>query len=556
MMRARGLTRIPALRSGIRFQATEVEAEVVKPVVAAVPRKAKPVVAAAPKPVAAAPKPVVAAPKPVPVAVAVAAAIKQVKFVKEDVNDVMSELPHFNFYEIKEPVENAYKGATMDYSVLFENREGSLPPAGKVEYSVLENGLRVASIDRAGLSASLGLHVSAGSRFEDASNFGVSHMTSLMAFKSTAHLSNLRTMKVLEQLGCQYTAKCEAGREDIVYSVNVMREFVPLVVPLLIGNVLFPRLLPWEVKSAHPDVAVARNGVAADPDASVNELLHKTAYFNNTLGRSPIASERDLGHFTPDAVRNYMLDHFAPERMVLTGVNVPHDELAKWAMRSFVDYNAIPLKERAVSKATYTGGFISAEGDSPFCHLAVGLESPGLGKDVGAVSVLRALLGQGSALEKAPGSGITSRLGQFASQNGAVESVSAFNTTFSDSGLFGVYAVCEPAAAASVATDLTKALASLKNASADELNKAKAQLKVQFLRQIDDTEVLRNDIGTQTLLFGKYATPAEFCATIDAVTASQVSAVANSILASKPTVVAFGDTHAVPHYSTFEAGLK
>jgi len=404
------------------------------------------------------------------------------------------------------------------------------------------------------LSASLGLYVSAGSRFEDASNFGVSHLVSLMGFKSTAHLSNLRTVKVLEQLGCNNTAISTAGREEISYSVNVMREFVPLVVPLLVGNVLFPRLLPWEVKNAANGISRAQNDMASDPDAAVNELLHRTAYYNNTLGRSPLATERT--NVCPESIRNFMLDHFAPERMVLTGVNVSHDELTKWAMRSFVDYNAIPLKDRTVAKATYTGGACNMDGDSPFCHLAIGFESAAYGKDLPATSVLRALVGAGSAAVKVPGSGLTSRLGQVTAQNAAIESTSAFNSTYSDGGLFGVYTVCEPTAAGAVATEIAKVLAGLTNISTEEVNKAKAMLKGDLLRQVDDSNVLMKDMGTQMLLSGKYAGPAEFCAVIDGVTASQVSAVAKSILASKPTVVAFGDTHAVPHYTTIEAALK
>lgn len=517
MIRAHKLTRAPALRTAIRCQAA----------------------AAAP-------------PKTTPAPAAVAPTAKQVKFLKEDVSSVMSELPEFNFYELKEGTPNPYNMNTMDHSILLDPVQGSLAP-GKVEYSVLENGLRVASIDRQGLNASLGLHVSAGSRFEDASNFGVSHATALMAYKSTAHLSNLRTVKVLEQLGCNYTATCTAGREDITYSVNVMREFMPLAVPLLVGNVLFPRLLPWEVKAAQEGVALAADNLAADPDASVNAMLHQAAYCNNTLGRSPLATGRT--NFTPDTVRSFMLDHFAPERMVLTGVNVPHDELAKWAMRSFVDYNAIPLKDRAATKATYTGGSLIADGDSPFCHLAIGLESAKWGSDLPAVSVLRALLGNGSAVQ-APGSGVTSRLSNLAARNGAIQSVSAFNSTYSDSGLFGVYAVCEPAAAGAVATEVAKALAGMATASADEINKAKQMLKGSLLRQVDDSAAIGKDLGTQMLLSGTYASPAEFCATIDGVTAAQVSAAAKSILSSKPTVVGFGDTHAVPHYSVLEAALK
>jgi len=475
--------------------------------------------------------------------------------LKEDVTDVMNELPDFSYYEMKEPQPNPYSMVTMDRSIILDPVEPKVV-VPKMEFSVLENGMKVASIDRSGVSASLGLFVNAGSRFEDASNFGVSHMVSLMGYKSTAHLSNLRTAKVLEHLGCNATAKATAGRESIVYSVDVMREFMPLTVPLLIGNVLFPRLLPWEVKAAHAQVAAAKAALAADADATINEMLHKTAYCNNSLGYSPLASARSMSYFTPDTIRSFMMDHFAPERMVMVGVNVEHDELAKWCMRSFVDYNAIPMKERKAAKAVYTGGSSIQETDSPFAHFAVGFESAAWGKDAAAVNVLRSLLGGGTAVTQAPGSGITSRLGQIVSQSGKIESCQAFNTSYSDSGLFGVYTVCEPAAAAAAGTAVTKALKSLTEVTADEVNKAKACLKADLLRQLDCTPTLMQDIGTQMMLSGKYSGSAEFGSAIGGVTAEQVKTAAKAVLSSKPTLVAVGDTHAVPHYSTIEAALK
>eukprot|EP00971_Amphidinium_carterae_P193796 3845196-Amphidinium_carterae.1 len=120
---------------------------------------------------------------------------------------------------------------------------------------------------------------------------------------------------------------------------------------------------------------------------------------------------------------------------------------------------------------------------------------------------------------------------------------------------------------------------------------------------------LWEDIGTQVLLSGKYASAADFSKAIDAVKADQVleqhtgdkhgteeicglilcadsstmlqtwkacalfpfkglflecgvgvvvralqlAAAAKKLLASKPTVVAYGDTHALPHYAKIEA---
>jgi processing peptidase subunit alpha len=480
-----------------------------------------------------------------------------VKFIKEDLGTVMSELPDYNFYEMKEPVEYPYKGRTMDTSILLETKEPVMVPP-KVECSKLENGLKIASIDRQGLTASLGLFVSAGSRFETSSNFGVSHMIELMAFKSTAHLSHLRTVKTLEQLGTSLSSTCKAGREEIVYQVDVMREFVPLVVPLMVGNVLFPRLLPWEVKAAVPKVKEARAKLEASPDDMISELLHKAAFCNNTLGLSPLASERSVPYFSPDTVRSFMLDHFAPERMVLVGVNVEHSELSKWAMRSFADYNAIPMKARPEPKASYTGGDMRADGPSPYCHFAIGFESaPWNTADLAAISLLQVILGGGSATGSTVGGGLMSRLStEVVKQSPYVESCSAFNTSYSDSGLFGVYTVVSPDQAGEVCKSVTSCLAGLTSVTPDELQVAKAILKGNICRQVDNTATLVQDLGTQLLLSGKYGSPSVFAGVIDNVTTDQVSAAARKVLSSKPTLAAFGDTHTVPHYSAIEAALN
>lgn len=481
----------------------------------------------------------------------------QVKFVKEDVEKVMQELPAFNFYEMKESSVNPYAGTTLDRSILLDPQEAKLE-APKAEFSKLENGLRIASVDKQGLTARLGLFVNAGSRFESAANFGVSHMTALMAYASTAHLSQLRTVKTLEQLGAHHTSSCKADREEIAYQVELQREYLPLALPLMIGNVLFPRLLPWEVKSAQKKLKAAREELEGSADAMINELLHKAAYCNNTLGQSPFASDRSMSYFTPDTIRSYLLEHFAPERMVLVGVNVAHSDLAKWAMRSFADYNAIPMKKRDEHKALYTGGDMRQEGKSPFCHLAIGFESSAWGhQDLAAVTILQTLLGGGSAVSKTIGSGVTSRLAtQVVKQSPYVESCSAFNTSYSDSGLFGVYGVCKPDKAGDMAKAVATTLKGLTTVSKEELTKAKAMLKGKMNRQADNDVELMQDLGQQLLLSGSYGGPAEFAKLIDAVSEAQVADVAKKILGSKLSLASYGDVHAVPHYSAMEAALK
>merc|ERR1711920_1018526 len=139
------------------------------------------------------------------------------------------------------------------------------------------------------------------------------------------------------------------------------------------------------------------------------------------------------------------------------------------------------------------------EGSSPFCHVAIGLESCPWGQqEMAPIALLQAILGGGSASDSGPGSGITSRLSTgIVKQNPFVESCAAFNTSYSDSGLFGVYGVSHPDRAGEMTTAILKALSGLSTVSADELTKAKNALKGQLFRQVDDDSVLMQDLGNQ-----------------------------------------------------------
>jgi len=152
---------------------------------------------------------------------------------------------------------------------------------------------------------------------------------------------------------------------------------------------------------------------------------------------------------------------------------------------------------------------------------------------------------------------MTSRLStQVLGQNPYVESCAAFTSSYSDSGLFGVYGVSHPDKAGEMAASITKAMAGLTEISEEELKRAKAMLKGKMFRQVDDGRVLMQDLGNQLLLSGRYGAPRDFAKIIDLVGLTQVKAAARKLLASKPTVAAYGDTHSVPHYSAVEAGLK
>ncbi|CAE8604787.1 unnamed protein product [Polarella glacialis] len=107
-----------------------------------------------------------------------------------------------------------------------------------------------------------------------------------------------------------------------------------------------------------------------------------------------------------------------------------------------------------------------------------------------------------------------------------------------------------------MAKAIAKTMAGLTNVSKEELAKAKAMLKGKMFRQADNDTELMADLGQQLLLSGRYGSVSDFAAIIDSVTESEVAAAAKKILSSKLSLAAYGDTHAVPHYSAMEAAFK
>jgi len=488
-------------------------------------------------------------------AVGAAPTYKTYPFKKEDLAAVMAEVPDFNYYEIGENCEeNPYKDVMMSQDV----RDPRFKPAARArtptQFSKLENGLRIASVDRAGPTSSVKLFVNAGSRHEEAGEAGVTHMLELAAFRSTAHLSYLRTVKSLETLGATVTATAE--REHIVYSIDCLREYVPIVVPLVIGNVLFPRFLPWEVTACHELVGKAKSNDLTNPDAYVTELLIQTAFHNNTLGKPLHASAKNVGHFNPDTLRNYMLKHFAPERMALVGANVDHEELAKWTMRAFVDYNAIPLAKRTEAASQYTGGVKTVDANLPCVHVALGFKTGGWkAADLMAVNVLAQALGGGAGVG-GPGAGAGSRLTAAMAKDKTVESAQCFHKIFSDAGLLGFYMSAAPEHAqklVQIAADEAKKAASIPEA---EVAMAKASLKTQLLMNFEDRAMSADDLGRQLMLGDTVADSSSVIAALDKVTAADVSKVAKAVFSSPLTYVAFGDCSAAPHTSAVEKLFK
>lgn len=489
---------------------------------------------------------------------------RKVPILQEEPDVVVSELPELilaassSTSTSSQASQNKYLGLPLTTPIDIEAEKSSASTLSSIPptcFAELENGLRIAAVDRQGLCSSIGLFVHTGSRFQSAETACLPHFLELMAFRSSAHLSHLRTLKTLEQLGA--AASCRVGREDVLYQIDVLREYVPVALPLMLANVTCPLVLEKEVAEAHSHVADVQANLEENPESLVCELLHVTAYKGNTLGHPLYATEEDLSKFTVEHMRAFLERHCTPDKLILVGVNVDFDELCKWTARSFAEHSvpgAVALKPKTeqveAPPVLYTGGEARVERPNPLCHLMLGWEVQGgwNGPSLAAVTVLQMFLGGGGSFSTGgPGKGMHTRIyTEVLNRHHWVESCQASSVMYAESGLFTIYATIVPQHADDFITVLAKVFQGISRISDVELLRAKNALKSSIHMNLEMRAVMMEDIGRQMVLSGKVGTAQEFCRMVDAVTTADLVKTLNSCLLTDPCLVAFGAIEKVP----------
>lgn len=173
--------------------------------------------------------------------------------------------------------------------------------------------------------------------------------------------------------------------------------------------------------------------------------------------------------------------------------------------------------------------------------------------------VLNMLMGGGASFSAGgPGKGMFSRL-YLNVLNRHAYAINATSSTavHSDSGVFLVHGTAAPSHIGSLASVLVEEMAAMgsKPFQADEVSRAKNQLKSSLHMNLESSAILFEDLGRQVATYGKRISADELCAQIDAVTPEKLSQVASRIVKSPPTVVVYGDITAVPRYDLIAKNL-
>jgi len=272
-----------------------------------------------------------------------------------------------------------------------------------------------------------------------------------------------------------------------------------------------------------------------------------------------ITPQFSFHHITEDVVRQHISRQYSLKNVVVVGVGIDHAALVNGAESFDIDQTK-PTEKPIQSK--YFGGESRnlADGNS---HIAIAFEGAALrdSREALAFGALKHLLGGGSifSYKHGVGSGLASPLyTKVVQPNPWILQVSAFNFSYSDSGLFGVYGEAQPGRTGQLISTVTAEVARVVKGQLDstEVNRAKALLKAS---------ILNADHGEQSLQFlasqvfagaSKVATADELASQVDSLTAEDIKRAASRVLRSTPTVVSLGDVADVPSVADVQALLS
>jgi predicted Zn-dependent peptidase len=400
-----------------------------------------------------------------------------------------------------------------------------------VRITTLDNGVRVVSDHMPSVeSASVGIWVRAGARYETAEVNGVAHLLEHMLFKGTARRSAQQIAEAVESVGGHINAY--TAREVTAYYAKVLKDDVALAIDV-IADILCNSLFDEGELTRERSVVLQEIGQAHDtPDDVVFDLFQGIAFPDQPLGRPVLGRPEIVGGMPRDALVGFHGRHYRGGALVLAAAgNVDHDALVALAGEHLADVPA--GSPEPLGSAQYAGGDAREARDLEQVHLVMGFRGAPVGTDeYYALSVLSNLFG----------GGMSSRLFQeIRERRGLVYSIDTFVSAFSDNGVLGIYAGTGAELLDEFVPALCGEIARLAGSlSEDEIERARVQLKSNLLMGMESTGARSERAGQQMLLYDRVVPVDELVAKIEGVTREALADVAERTFASVPSLASVG----------------
>merc|ERR1712012_892680 len=376
-------------------------------------------------------------------------------------------------------------------------------------------------------TATVGLWIDTGSRYENAANNGVAHFLEHMAFKGTSKRTQTGLELEVENMGAHLNAY--TSREQTVFYAKCLSGDLDGAVEILSDILTNSTFGQEEIERERGVILREMQEVEMNLQEVVFDHLHAVAFQGTPLGRTILGPAKNIKSISRDDLVHYIQTHYKGPRMVLAGAGgVSHGDLCSMAEKHFGKIGQdIPAEITLDQHCRYTGSDVRVRDDTmPLAHIAIAVEGCGwTNPDNIPLMVANTLIGN---WDRSMGGGAnnSSRLAEYCATNNFCSSFQSFNTCYKDTGLWGIYFVCGGLDIENMFFQVQEEWKRMATSITDfEVDRAKNLLMTNMLLQLDGTTPICEDVGRQMLCYGRRIPIDELERRISAITADTVKEV-------------------------------
>jgi predicted Zn-dependent peptidase len=411
-----------------------------------------------------------------------------------------------------------------------------------IRRSVLPSGVRILSEQVPGArSATIGYWVAVGSRDETPTTYGSTHFLEHLLFKGTLTRSALDIAVSFDSVGGEHNAM--TAKEYTCYYAKIQDRDLPMAIDVIADMFTSSVLDVGEFDNERGVILEELAMADDDPSDVTSERFFEAVLGDHPLGRPIGGNAETITAVSRDAVWNHYRANYRAQDVVITVAGaVDHDVLVAEVSAALVraDWN-LSAYAAPVERRTADGGVI--ERGSPLVVVQRPIEQANLILGVPGLAAADPRRATLTVLNSILGGGMSSRLFQeIREKRGLAYSVYSFSPSYSDAGLFGIYAGCSPAKTSQVAELMLSEfrLLARDGVTDEEMRRASGQLSGASALALEDSDTRMSRLGRSELTLGEFLDLDESLRRIALVTPENVRELAEELVARPLSIAAVG----------------
>lgn len=362
----------------------------------------------------------------------------------------------------------------------------------------LNNGIRIATESVPGSqSVSIGVLIDAGPQDDPAGKWGLAHFTEHAFFQGTSNRDAVDISRLMDVAGGQMGAF--TGRDYTCYYANVLSDYCPYALDLL-GDILLNSTFPKHNLEREKQAILHEIDNACDnPYDRIHALLKEHVWPNSAVGRSILGTRESVQSFTREDVIYFAHNQYLPDRMIIAASgNLNHDHFVAQTQDAFWRMLGTSLP-RKPEPCQARGGVVLDHASVSQAYFALAIPTANYtDENRYFLHLLNCLLG----------GGMSSRLFySLREERGLVYHIQSEVHAYRDAGLLVIEGSTNPEQLLQVLSLILRELHQLasfdKPVDAEELWKAKMQIRGQHLLASECLHTRMSRILTQELYFGR-----------------------------------------------------